>query len=43
VANTTGIGICDEDWRSRARAALGAVDDPEDREKIEQDLATIPL
>jgi DNA-binding transcriptional MerR regulator len=32
-----------EDWRARARAAVAAIDDPEDRQVIEQDLATLPL
>jgi DNA-binding transcriptional MerR regulator len=32
-----------EEWRARARAALAAIDDPEDRQVIEQDLATLPL
>ncbi|HJW22366.1 MAG TPA: hypothetical protein VJ506_08055, partial [Candidatus Limnocylindrales bacterium] len=32
-----------EDWRARARAAVTAIDDPEDRQVIEQDLATLPL
>jgi DNA-binding transcriptional MerR regulator len=32
-----------EEWRARARAALAAIDDPEDRQLIEQDLATLPL
>lgn len=32
-----------EDWRARARAATAAIDDPEDRQIIEQDLATLPL
>jgi DNA-binding transcriptional MerR regulator len=32
-----------EEWRARSRAALAAVDDPEDRQVIEQDLATLPL
>jgi DNA-binding transcriptional MerR regulator len=32
-----------EEWRARARAAVAAVDGPEDRQIIEQDLATLPL
>ena len=32
-----------EEWRARARAAVAAIDDPEDRQLIEQDLATLPL
>ena len=32
-----------EEWRARARAAVAAIDDPEDRTIIEQDLATLPL
>jgi DNA-binding transcriptional MerR regulator len=31
------------EWRSRARAAVAAIEDPEDRQIIEQDLATLPL
>ena len=30
-------------WQARARAALAAVANPEDRQPIEQDLATLPL
>jgi DNA-binding transcriptional MerR regulator len=32
-----------EEWRSRARAAVAAIAEPEDRQVIEQDLATLPL
>jgi DNA-binding transcriptional MerR regulator len=32
-----------EEWRSRARAAVAAISEPEDRQIIEQDLATLPL
>ena len=32
-----------EDWRSKARAALDAVTDADDREPIERDLETIPV
>jgi DNA-binding transcriptional MerR regulator len=32
-----------EEWRSRARAAVAAIAEPEDRQIIEQDLATLPL
>jgi DNA-binding transcriptional MerR regulator len=32
-----------EEWRSRARAAVAAIESPEDRQIIEQDLATLPL
>jgi DNA-binding transcriptional MerR regulator len=32
-----------EEWRSRARAAVAAITEPEDRQIIEQDLATLPL
>ena len=32
-----------EEWRSRARAAVAAISEPEDRQVIEQDLATLPL
>jgi hypothetical protein len=32
-----------EEWRARARAAVAAITDPEDRQIIEQDLATLPL
>jgi DNA-binding transcriptional MerR regulator len=32
-----------EEWRARARAATAAIDDPEDRQIVEQDLATLPL
>jgi len=32
-----------EDWRARARAAVAAIADEEDRQLIEQDLATLPL
>lgn len=32
-----------EEWRARARAAVAAIADPEDRQIIEQDLATLPM
>ena len=32
-----------EEWRARARAAVAAITDPEDRQIIEQDLAKLPL
>ena len=32
-----------EEWRARARAAVAAIAEPEDRQIIEQDLATLPL
>lgn len=32
-----------EEWRARARAAIAAIDIPEDSQVIEQDLATLPL
>ena len=32
-----------EDWRDRARAALATVEDQDDRDQIEQDIATLPL
>jgi len=31
------------EWRSRARTAVAAISEPEDRQIIEQDLATLPL
>ena len=32
-----------EEWRARARASVAAIDNAEDRQIIEQDLATLPL
>jgi DNA-binding transcriptional MerR regulator len=32
-----------EAWRDRARAAVAAIEDPDDRGQIEQDIATLPL
>jgi hypothetical protein len=32
-----------EEWRGRARTAVAAIEDKDDREQIEQDIATLPL
>src|SRR5207244_3594394 len=32
-----------EDWRSRARAGVAVIPDPDARQLLEQDLATLPL
>jgi len=40
VAGATAEAIT---WRDRAREALDGISDPEDREQIEGDLATLPL
>lgn len=32
-----------EEWKAKARSALDTIEDPEDREVVEQDLARLPL
>ena len=39
----SGDRVAAEAWREKARAAVAAIVDPDDRAQIEQDIATLPL
>jgi hypothetical protein len=41
ASRTAGDRRAFEEWRSRAHAAMAQISDPEDREVIENDLATL--